>query len=310
MLINCMTCNSKSLIICVLFYTILSCKILAQTKDTLLIHNQSLLLASITDSILRSPSDSSRIAYASVFRTTMDSIITSPASFYYSFSSNKNLSVLTSDDRKLRVYTWMLPTQNGMLFEFFGYVQTMNKTTNKISCYVLNEKKYNINNEAEYVKLTDTAWYGALYYKLLHKKYNNKDQYILLGWQGKDVFTTRKIIDCISFSASKIEFGKPVFKTGGKTKSRIIFEYNAQANVSVNYNETMDMIVFDHLSPNDPKPEAKGMFNTYGPDMTYDGLKFRDGFWNLEQNILVKNKYDDAPKDVKLNRDLRMQRKE
>ncbi len=282
--------------------------IFGQQQDTTVKVDPIAPLTFFGDSILRAGSDSSRQAHHLQFKQQLDSLLSQPQSFEYSFDRVKNLSVLTSDDKKLRIYSWMLPTKSGMSFDFFGYVQVMN-AQKKMKVYELKEIKYSNNEEASILKLTDSTWYGALYYKLLHKKYNKKDQYILLGWQGKDIFSTRKVIDCITIATNKIEFGKPVFKSSGKTKSRIILEYNAQASVSLNYNKDEDMIIQDHLSSTDPRPEAKNMFSLYGPDMTYDGWKFKEGLWYLQPNTDVKNKKEDKAPDVKLRHDLRLQHK-
>ena len=196
-----------------------------------------------------------------------------------------------------------------MSFAFFGYVQVLN-AQKKMKVYELKEIKYQNNEEASYLKLTDSTWYGALYYKMLHKKYDKKDQYILLGWHGKDVFSTRKLMECMTVTPAKIEFAKPVFKSTGKAKNRIILEYNAQASVTLNYNTDEGMIIQDHLSSTDPRPEAKGMFSLYGPDMTYDGWKFKEGYWYLKQNVEVTNKKEDKAPDVKLRHELRMQHKQ
>jgi hypothetical protein len=279
----------------------------SQKADTLQLHARCMQFASLSDSILKGSNDSIKTESNRIFTQHMDSAIADPASFNYHFSPLTNLSVLQADN-KVKIYTWMLPTARGMHFDFFGYIQVM-KDDNSFHIYPLREKKYFNNSEDEFLKLKDSTWYGALYYKVLHKKYKKKDQYILMGWQGKDRFTTRKIIDNLVISPGKIEFGKPVFKAGGKARSRIILEYNSQANVSLNYNDDMNLIVFDHLSSSDPRPEAKGMFNLYGPDMTYDAFKFKDGFWILQKDIEVKNERDVKAGDVKLNRELRMQRK-
>ena len=54
------------------------------------------------------------------------------------------------------------------------------------------------------------------------------------------------------------------------------------------YNQEFKLIVFDHLSPSQKKFEGQYLY--YGPDMTYDGLEFKNGFWNLKSNIVLKNK--------------------
>lgn len=294
-----------------LFYPILfSASFAAEKTDTTAIHKQCIILAAAGDSILKGSNDSIRILYNTRFHEGLDSLVKMPASFSYSFSIVKNLSVLTADDDRFRIYTWMLPTNKGMKYNFSGFVQVYNELKKNVKVYTLQEKDYPSGDAAENMRLTDSTWYGALYYKIVHKRYDKKDQYMLLGWKGKDIFSTRKVVDNIVITPTRIEFGKPVIKGGGKPKSRIILEYNASANVTLRYNEIERMIIWDHLSSSDPKPEAKGIYALYGPDLTYDGLKFKDGFWFLEKDIQVRNEYVPAPKDVELKHDLRMQRKE
>jgi len=45
--------------------------------------------------------------------------------------------------------------------------------------------------------------------------------------------------------------------------------------------------VFDHLAPPDPK--LKDQRNTYGPDMTYDGYKLKNGRWVYVDNLDMRN---------------------
>ena len=298
--------NRRFLYIIILLFPLLSD---GQQNNSFLKGETIALLKQYGDSILKAKSDSSRQANNQLFKIQLDSILRLPQSYTQSFDSIKTLSVLTSDDNKIRIYTWMLPSINGMNNDFFGYLQVLN-AQKKMKVYELKETKYDKNEDAEFLKLNDTIWYGALYYKLLHKQYDKKDQYILLGWHGKDIFSTRKVMDCLTVSPTKIEFGKPVFKSTGKAKGRVVLEYNAQASVSLNYNANMDMIIQDHLSPSDPRPEAKGMFSLYGPDLSYDGWKYKEGMWYLQKNVVVKNKKENAKNDFKLKHELRMQRKE
>jgi hypothetical protein len=286
-----------------IFFLFLSHVAFCEKGDTTFVHQRCLQIASMGDSILRGSSDSIRILNNENLLIAIDSLLRIPESFSYSFSSLKNLSVLKSDDDRFRVYTWMLPTQRGMKYNFYGFVQLYNEEKNTVKVFRLQQKDYPSNDAAELLKLTDSTWYGALYYKIIYKRYDKKDQYILLGWQGKDIYTTRKVIDNISVTTSKVEFGKPVFKPGGKARGRIILEYNARANVSLNYNEDERMIIYDHLSSSDPRPESKGVYALYGPDLTYDGYKFKDGFWLLQKDVQVRNEYNAEPKDIKVIKD-------
>jgi len=48
------------------------------------------------------------------------------------------------------------------------------------------------------------------------------------------------------------------------------------------------MIVFDHLSPS--RPEFKDMHQYYGPDFSYDGLRFESGQWVLVKDLDLRNR--------------------
>jgi hypothetical protein len=47
------------------------------------------------------------------------------------------------------------------------------------------------------------------------------------------------------------------------------------------------LIVFDHLSPPDPK--LKNQHDTYGPDLSYDGYKLKNGRWEYVDNLDMRN---------------------
>jgi hypothetical protein len=72
----------------------------------------------------------------------------------------------------------------------------------------------------------------------------------------------------------------------GKPLNRIIFEFNERVQVTLEYNEVMKMIVFDHLSPS--RPSLEGQYQFYGPDFSYDGLLFEDGIWKHYSDIQIE----------------------
>ena len=59
--------------------------------------------------------------------------------------------------------------------------------------------------------------------------------------------------------------------------------------MSLRYEPGPGMIVFDHLAPSDPRPESKGVYSLYGPDLSYDGLQFVKGSWILKEDLEMKN---------------------
>jgi hypothetical protein len=131
--------------------------------------------------------------------------------------------------------------------------------------------------------------------------------YVLLGWKGNTVQSTKKIIEILYFKNGKAYFGMPVFDADPDNlgKKRIIFEYDRRASMLLNYEANENTIVFDHLAPPDPK--LKGKYEFYGPDFSYDGFKLINGRWKFLPDLELKNKATDQddnfndPKKMKEN---------
>jgi len=201
----------------------------------------------------------------------------------YPQNLQKYTSRLISDDKKVVVVTWNIFLENGQ-YLYFGYIQYKN-SPKEIYTYHLIDKSDEISNP-ENSKLTIDKWFGCLYYDIIEKKAGKKKIYTLLGWDGNNYLTNKKIIEVITFSNQKPSFGYQ-FNLGTKKTKRIIFEYNKEANMNLLWDENQKMIIWDHLSPSEPKFE--GIYQYYGPDFTYDGLVFKKKKWNFVENVEPKN---------------------
>lgn len=212
--------------------------------------------------------------------------LNSPNSLTYPYDSLKHIGKLYSSDKQVRIITWNLKYSNGT-FKYFGFVQYKNQKKDNVITYTLTDKSDSITNP-ENIVLSNSNWFGALYYQMYDYKEGGKNYYILFGWDGNSYYTNKKIIEILSFSnTGKPIFGKSVFKTEEKTKKRILFEHSIKASMSCKYNTAAEAIIFDHLSP--PKPSQIGQFQFYGPDGSYDGFIFKKGKWIFVSNIYVTN---------------------
>ncbi|HEX7415424.1 MAG TPA: hypothetical protein VF411_15380, partial [Bacteroidia bacterium] len=141
----------------------------------------------------------------------------------------------------------------------------------------------------------NTKWFGMLYYNII----SCGDYYTLLGWDGNDKLISRKFIDVLSFKKDGSPvFGKEVFKMPKKYPKRVMFEYNSAFTITLQYNEAVKAIVFDHLIPKESYLE--GQYQFYGPDFSYDAFVLKHGKWNFEEDVDVKNakrKTDDVRRD-------------
>jgi len=207
-------------------------------------------------------------------------------SFNNKFDNLKHIGKVISNDNLCRLITWNIKYSNGS-FKYFGFVQFNNIKKNKIQTFNLCDLSDSI-KQPEIASLSYNNWYGVLYYNIYNYKYKNKNFYILFGWDGNNYYTNKKIIDILTFNNNgKPIFGKPVFKIENKIYKRLIFEFSIKATMTCNYNSSINAIVFDHLSPENKS--KKGLYQFYGPDGTFDGLKLEKDKWVLFPNINVTN---------------------
>ena len=216
------------------------------------------------------------------FIKTLVSALKIPNSFLYPFDSVKAVRIINSPDNRFRIITWPLTFDDGS-YRFYGTIQ-MN-TGGKLVMYPLTDASPDIKNPED--TITDNRkWFGAEYYWIV-PVYSPKLYYVLLGWKGYTDKSTKKVIEVLSFDNDKPVLGMPVFDGNGKTRKRVVFEYTRHASMLLRYLPDQNMIVFDHLVPPDPK--MKDQKDSYGPDLSYDGYKIKNGHWVFVSNLDMRN---------------------
>lgn len=205
--------------------------------------------------------------------------------FNTSFDSIKTVSIQTSPDKLVRLSTWIIPNPTENRFLFFGFLEWKDEKKNTTQILELIDSTSSI-EKPEKAKLTSNNWYGSVCYTILHHKKSKRNYYTILGWKGNNNVTTKKVMDILTISGNKIQFGLPVIKDDKVYKTRKVFEYTAQASMGLRFDEKENMIVFDHL--NGPK-NSDGMIDpsTMGPDGSYDGFRWKKGKWLLQKDLQV-----------------------
>ena len=150
----------------------------------------------------------------------------------------------------------------------------------------LNDNSDDILN-VEQAELSSDSWYGCLYYNIIKNK--EKKSYTIIGWDGNNEFSTKKIIDVIRFNRyNNIKFGAPIFKDDKqKSKKRVIIEYNDQSPVSVQFNKKSKQIIFNNLVPQ--KKELEGIKAYYVPDGSFNAYEYKKAKWWLIKEIDARN---------------------
>lgn len=228
---------------------------------------------------------------------TLVSALKIPYSFNFPFDSLKSISIQSSSDKRFRIFGWHVMNNDGS-YRYYGTIQ-MNKPDGKLELFPLIDYTSVFKNPSDSATTHD-KWYGAQYYKIISVLNNVPiPYYVLLGWKGNTIKSTKKIIEILYFKDGKAHFGMPVFDgdPDNLKKKRIIFEYDRRASMFLNYEPTTNTIVFDHLAP--PDPQLKGKFELYGPDFSYDGFKLVNGRWKFIPDLELKNNPTDQ--DDKFN---------
>lgn len=200
-------------------------------------------------------------------------------SFYYPFDSLRTISHLYSPDSTFRVFTWQLKKDEYVYLQK-GAIQ-MNTPTGELKLFPLFDFSMYTGKPIDSVRTKDN-WIGAIYYRIIMKEHRNKKYYTLLGFDDYSVSSNKKWMEVLTFSdRGDPVFGAPVisFKEDSTKKpvqTRFSMEYKKEANTLFNYDPELDMIVFDHLISETEEPEKK---NTYIPDGSYEGFKWKDGQW-------------------------------
>lgn len=249
------------------------------SQDTLsLVHSEDMLL-DLYDAVLNEAPFEKEEA-GSNFYNKFYEVLQLKGSFDYPFSKLENIGKIYSADRNIRVYTWNIPFGTENLF--FGIIQYYSKSEKKHLLLKLNDH-FPAENETVLHE-----WKEALYYEVVETKSGGQKYYTLLGFNMHDALSNKKRIDVISIDESdRLYFCEKVIQYNGKLVDNLEFQYNEKAMMSLRYNHEAKMIVFDHLSPS--KSSLKDNYEFYGPDFTYDGLKFEKGIWVHYKNIDITN---------------------
>ena len=279
----------KRITVIIFVSTIFLQRTVAQTAFTTdSIRKAEMQLRQFSDSITMGSTDRIRQFSLASFNPAFLDLLKNKETFNYPFDSLPTISKLSSNDKKLKIYTWLIASKETGLYQYYGVLQRINPVSGEMKVIGLTDFKIPV-EIADTSELKTDTWYGAAYYELIEKKIGKKPYYFLLGWKGIDFETTQKVIDVIYFDFwDNPTFGAPVFTDETrKKKHRLIFRYNAQAVMSLRYDKKKKMILFDHLSAS--SPSMKGQYKAYGPDFTYDGLQFKKGTWIYKSNLDLRN---------------------
>ncbi|MCF8275793.1 MAG: hypothetical protein K9J17_03580 [Flavobacteriales bacterium] len=244
---------------------------------------------------MRTGEDSEKIIASAKLESAFSKFYSDPANFDTELDSVPFLGQLSSWDGVIHMLCWNLALENG---DFQYHCIMRHKPTKETVAVTV----FQDNADWERIErkpIRPNEWYGALYYKLLANRYRGKTYYTLLGWDGKDNITNRKVVDVISIQGKSVILGSSIFKDEqGRLAYRLIYEYANDVSMALNYDEKEKMVIMDHLAPEDSRFE--GQYQFYGPDFSYDALEFQKGEWIQIRDVFAKNRsLNNLPEDTR-----------
>jgi hypothetical protein len=221
--------------------------------------------------------------------------------FTYSFPQlSKVMSTITSPDNQFRIFNWNVEFGQHEEQKYYCFILNKDPKTNGYKIIELKDRSATTSN-VETAQLTEKNWFGCLYYKIIPLDKGGTTLYTLLGWDGHDMVSTKKLIETMVFNGvSKVKFGLPVFQIeDDKSKRRVVFQYSSQTTMSLKYQfvDKKHVLIFDHLSPQ--APHLHEFKEWYVPDGSFDSFVWQNGKWVYEKDVdarsgkKFKTKYND-----------------
>ena len=277
-------------------------------KDLIKLQEFEDTIALLSFGVINDSIDINRFASCQRLIPTLVKALKTPNSFSYPFKRLQSISIQYPRDSSFRIFTWQLYV-NKDEYRYYGAIQMNNS---ELKLFPLYDRSFEIQGDLSELVVKPNQWYGGVYYKTVQVD-DNPDigpYYLLFAFDGYSFFRKRKVIDVLTFQDGVPVFGAPVFvhkegEEAGRVKKRIWLEYSAETNVRLNFDEALDMIIFDHLM------EVGGQYNE-GPvniaDGTYEGYRLEDGYWVYVEKVFDQI-LDEAPRpfpvlDQNKNKDL------
>lgn len=198
-----------------------------------------------------------------------------------------NVALVQAPDRRWRILTFTALFRDGH-YENFGLLQYKPSNRKRIAgknfIYELYDQSSRL-TQPLHKTLDPGQWYGALYYAV---RKTSRNSWLLLGLNMHDQHSRIKVAEPLSFSSrGQPRFGAPIIRHKGKTYHRLILEYKADAQVRLNWDERLNMIVYDNLTP--LSQAARGAAAWYVPDGSYNGLRLRRRIWEIVEDVDARN---------------------
>jgi len=285
---------------------VLTSAAMAENDQEISLKAQLKQLVVLRQAVLDAPTDDLRLEANGEFVLFLRDALNDPESFDLSFDTIPSIGDLRSGDNFFRMITWNLPFAD-QTNRYFCFIQYHDKKTKELKLVELKRGYRDLTGEYRKV-FNEKDWYGALYYKIIPsktRKSNKKRTYMLLGWDGKNEFSSLKVVDVMTITNRGVRFGADIFDyPHEKNIKRFILEYKADAAVSLKYDQKKKRIVFNKLVP--IEPDLEEMYEFYIPILEFSAFEWKRRRWVYVEDVDVRAPsrdvdYNDPPADQNLD---------
>ena len=234
-------------------------------------------LIQLATTFLTDKDQQNRIDATARFKPLLKQTLSKPDSYAYPFDSLIRVSIQYPEDSTFRIFTWQLFVDDNN-YQYGGFIQRATTPDKPIELVDLSHEV----EEPDYEYLSPDNWYGVVYYNIKRFDTPKGRKYLLFGFYGLESCNNRKIAHVLTFGKDEIISGAPVFakvEEGRRpiTKNRLVLEYSAETRIRLNYDETLEHIIHDHLKF---KNGSYGQGDTLVGDGSYEGFFLnKDGLW-------------------------------
>lgn len=207
----------------------------------------------------------------------------------FDFSKLNTVSTIKSPDGNFRIINWNIELSD-LSHKYYCFL-VKKKSNNDVEVIEFTDKSDQVFEPHPQKTFTNTNWFGCLYYKIVPVKKGAKTIYTMLAYDGNNDRSNIKFVEGMIFSGKRVKLGIPIIETNQGLQKRYFLEHSEKTIISLNHDPKRNMIVMDHLVPENEQLE--GMYEFYVPCFSYDGLKFQNGKWVLEEDVVAVNKPQD-----------------
>lgn len=264
------------------------CFVLAFPAKSQTVAEAEILIAALEQRVGQAPTDAERIAASDSIAEVLISIFDFDEAYTHVFPTWKKMGAMKAPDDAFRLFNWNVPLNNGT-YRYRALILFPDKNYHDLT------SNGSPDRGTEGKIIAAGQWYGALYYQIEPVTHKRETYYTLMGWEGHNLLSNKKILDVLWFNKrGEPVFGKPVFRDGDVVKMRRVFEFTKSAQMTLSYLPAKEAIVYDDLVPMPGMGE--GNYASYVPGTTHRGYRLHKGEWIYQERIDMTRPKSDAGK--------------